>query len=423
MSSRALIPAPATSFTPAARGPIRERQPARENWPAPAAPDRPTAGSAHHFGRVQVHSTTAAGIQEPLQAKENPGEVPEVTPRIHRQIESFRHRGEPLPRSVRSDFESRFGVDFGAVRIHTEPRAAQAAQDLRARAFTTGWNIAFAQGQFAPDTFAGRKLLAHELTHTLQQNASHDRSPSGSARRRSDALTSHVAGPNEVPSAPVQAMAPAPRVQRAEGPVTTNRAETAQGSREPRGEPAGFGDTSHCCCVDDVDIPNVQKLNDSDGFGHAFLTKIALKYERWNQRFADCTLEWWEHSNRVPEAQRAAGIEPGKWHDLYAGFPDAGAFDHWNGRGRGPEDQTRTIRDDPQLVKRRGRNAERTIHFAIRARSAPGCPCEWVDVTQFATQVLQMEDGQGVDEKFSRGMGPGVELPPYLASPEPAGPD
>lgn len=143
--------------------------------------------------------------EEELQAKERSGEAPEVTSQTQSQIESFRTRGEPLSRVVRSYFESRFGVDFGAVRIHTEPLAAQAARDLRARAFTNGWNIAFANGEFAPDTLNGRKLLAHELTHTLQQNPSLDPLPEGSTLiRRNDTCPNNAVEPVDVPRACVQ---------------------------------------------------------------------------------------------------------------------------------------------------------------------------------------------------------------------------
>jgi hypothetical protein len=78
--------------------------------------------------------------------------------------------GRPLAPEVREYFEPRFGYDFSGVRIHTGPTATSAARQLHARAFTTeGFNIAFDSGEFAPDTTRGRRLLAHELTHVVQQ--------------------------------------------------------------------------------------------------------------------------------------------------------------------------------------------------------------------------------------------------------------
>ncbi|MGI8800936.1 MAG: eCIS core domain-containing protein [Solirubrobacteraceae bacterium] len=79
--------------------------------------------------------------------------------------------GRPLPGAVRADMESRLGHDFSDVRVHTDPVAAVAARSIDARAFTAGRDIAFAPGQFAPSTPTGRQMLAHELTHVVQQRS------------------------------------------------------------------------------------------------------------------------------------------------------------------------------------------------------------------------------------------------------------
>ncbi len=77
--------------------------------------------------------------------------------------------GEPLDASTRAFMEPRFGRDFGAVRIHRDSGAAESAKAVNARAYTVGNHVAFASGQFSPGTQEGRRLLAHELTHTIQQ--------------------------------------------------------------------------------------------------------------------------------------------------------------------------------------------------------------------------------------------------------------
>lgn len=76
--------------------------------------------------------------------------------------------GQPLDAATRAFFEPRFGHDFGAVRVHTDPQAAQSAHVLQARAYTVGRDLVFGDGGYPPGT-TGRRLLAHELTHVLQQ--------------------------------------------------------------------------------------------------------------------------------------------------------------------------------------------------------------------------------------------------------------
>jgi len=84
-----------------------------------------------------------------------------------------RHRGggSPLPGSLQQSMGQRFGADFGGVRVHIGPSADALAGSLQARAFTTGSDIFLARGQYRPETVSGQRLLAHELTHTLQQGA------------------------------------------------------------------------------------------------------------------------------------------------------------------------------------------------------------------------------------------------------------
>ncbi len=85
--------------------------------------------------------------------------------------------GQPLSAELRQFMEPRFGADFSAVRLHTDARAAQLNQQLQARAFTVGNQIHFAAGQFSPETGEGRELIAHELTHTIQQGAARQTPP------------------------------------------------------------------------------------------------------------------------------------------------------------------------------------------------------------------------------------------------------
>lgn len=77
--------------------------------------------------------------------------------------------GAPLSTSIRGNMEQRFGHDFSQVRVHSSSSAAKSARDVNARAFTVGHDIVFGAGQYIPGTHEGQKLLAHELTHVVQQ--------------------------------------------------------------------------------------------------------------------------------------------------------------------------------------------------------------------------------------------------------------
>jgi len=104
--------------------------------------------------------------------------------------------GQPLPRHTRTFFESRFGHDFSDVRVHADAAAGRSARDVAARAYTVGRDVVFAPGQFAPETYEGRRLLAHELTHVVQQGAAPKsaRADEGSTATTSEVVHSGNAG-------------------------------------------------------------------------------------------------------------------------------------------------------------------------------------------------------------------------------------
>lgn len=93
----------------------------------------------------------------------------EVTPEVEQAIERKRGHGQPLNPEVRSQMEAAFGADFSAVRVHTDADADKLNRALNARAFTTANDIFFKNETYSAKSPSGRELLAHELTHVLQQ--------------------------------------------------------------------------------------------------------------------------------------------------------------------------------------------------------------------------------------------------------------
>ncbi|HYH57440.1 MAG TPA: DUF4157 domain-containing protein [Anseongella sp.] len=93
-----------------------------------------------------------------------------ISPQVASSLNAGKGGGRPLPHKTRDWMESRFGTDFSSVKVHTDQRAAGLSRDLNAQAFTHGSSIYFNSGKFAPETAPGKRLLAHELTHVVQQN-------------------------------------------------------------------------------------------------------------------------------------------------------------------------------------------------------------------------------------------------------------
>ncbi len=114
--------------------------------------------------------------RKPLQTHQTiqPEEIDEnelISDETESCINRLSGQGSPISDEVRSFMEPRFGADFSNVRIHTDSNAASVAQQINAKAFTVGNDVAFNTGEYVPETENGKQLLAHELTHVLQQQS------------------------------------------------------------------------------------------------------------------------------------------------------------------------------------------------------------------------------------------------------------
>lgn len=152
--------------------------------------------------------------------------TPQVTPSVAANIHALNHGGSPLPKATRAFFEPRFGVDLSGVRVHTGSQAAETAKSINARAFTVGQNIAFGGGQYAPESQDGRKLLAHELTHTIQQGGTVKRKeeseqPPSTIEKEPLLKNTNNLGvdenANEIPEIQTKTLGNVPQIQKSEG--------------------------------------------------------------------------------------------------------------------------------------------------------------------------------------------------------------
>jgi hypothetical protein len=119
--------------------------------------------------QAQAERSGGADGASTVQARALPGQTPTVPSRYETAVNALRGGGSPLPAESRTFFEGRFGHDFSRVRIHTGPDAGRMARTFGARAFTIGRDMVFGTEQYQPATPAGQWLLAHELTHVVQQ--------------------------------------------------------------------------------------------------------------------------------------------------------------------------------------------------------------------------------------------------------------
>lgn len=130
--------------------------------------------SSHDSSKILSDEMQKKDDDEMMQRKES-GAAPSV---VHRQsappiVHDVLHSsGQPLDPSTLGFMESRFGHDFSGVRVHSDERAADSARAVNALAYTVGRDVVFGAGQYAPGSMAGKRLLAHELTHVVQNNIS-----------------------------------------------------------------------------------------------------------------------------------------------------------------------------------------------------------------------------------------------------------
>jgi hypothetical protein len=146
--------------------------------------------------------------------------------------------GSPLPADVRTDMEGRFGADFGEVRVHTDGAAHESAKTVNAQAYTVGSNIVFQRDKYDPGSDAGRHMIAHELTHVVQQRSGPvDGTDAGGGVKISDPSDRFereaVANADRMmsssaPSADVQRVPEGAAVQRQDAPAEEEEEATAQ---------------------------------------------------------------------------------------------------------------------------------------------------------------------------------------------------
>jgi len=167
-----------------------------------------------------------------------------------------------------------------------------------------------------------------------------------------------------------------------------------------------------CCCAEDLIIQDVARVSGRmartrvDTFGHKFSVRFRVKYIKDPVSRTDCSVQWWEKTNRPNKPQIPADTWVDRFHD---NAHNSNMFGDWFGRKKQcPGNDPGYFRDEPRMPMTA---SMRTLFFAIRIKSGEGCPCNSSEITVYATQVLDTNGhGRPTIWVFSRGM-PQSQLP------------
>jgi peptidoglycan hydrolase-like protein with peptidoglycan-binding domain len=140
-------------------------------------------GAPGIVGQCEDCSNKQLNVQRTPANQTEPSTVPPIVQEV------LRSPGQPLGTETRAFMEPRFGHDFSHVQVHTDVRAAESARAVNALAYTVGRDVVFGTGQYAPGTTGGQRLIAHELTHVVQQRNALDRASSGLQLNPHDDIT------------------------------------------------------------------------------------------------------------------------------------------------------------------------------------------------------------------------------------------
>jgi hypothetical protein len=162
---------------------IHEGELSFERYRRPAAPDHESRGPIHDDQPPLQRMASAVGNKNFTRAlqrmRDGDGILPGglVHPDVESAIAMARGGGRALDRSAATSIGDSLGESFSDVRVHTDSHANDLARSVSARAFTVGNDIFFGKGEYNPGTSAGNELLAHELTHTVQQRGAPQTGP------------------------------------------------------------------------------------------------------------------------------------------------------------------------------------------------------------------------------------------------------
>lgn len=266
--------------------------------------------------------------EERVQRKEKPGHMPLARPDVHSQISALRGGGQPLAPSVRAFFEPRFGRDFSGVRVHTGGQAAESARAIQARAFTAGQDVVFGAEEYAPGNREGRKLLAHELAHVVQQQNGLD-----PAQIRRQIPETQLSPSGATPPSPSEQNAPAttPDVG---GDLVEKEEKAFDAAKRRVGQAAATVLFSNPVSPETMDSPEFEIFSIAEVIDRHSGDPTRHGFDAQGPATAYTALMGGAIGGAVLKQDKfffAAKLNKGR-HDLRAGDPSWSEFDWWFGR-------------------------------------------------------------------------------------------
>lgn len=316
-------------------------------------PNIASLGSGSTLRRCSCGQSSSSGECEECKAKgslqrssDAVSASTEAPPIVH---DVLRSPGRPLDHATRSFLEPRFGRDFSGVRVHTGQEAAKSAEAVEAAAYAVGNSIVFNAGRYAPASAAGRRMLAHELTHVAQQG--HAPALAGNAR--------NSARPAGTRKSVMRSPRMLQRVRCEAGVAPGMSCSDAQGS----GHPAGV---------------NLERFSQNEHrLKPAHLTAIGSFITGWARRGAVETVEVHGYASCEGEANHNVQLSCDRAETVKAALAAGGVTTSITTFAHGETDEFGTVLDDNRrVIIKTTVPPARTRHFEVDAVSMLACaPC------------------------------------------------
>jgi len=284
------------------------------------------APETHQVQRLEVTEGESELQTKPIVQRLSDADSMSATPDLETSIQRSKSGGQPLAQTIKEPMEQAFGADFSSVKIHTDAQSDQMNHSIQAKAFTTGQDIFFRQGAYQPGTKGGQELIAHELTHVVQQNGNkiqpkHAQDEENQVQPETSGQISHVASN---------------KIQRAVGleieipvPVDNLAAEDVQDIQDGVKEYQAIKDAESIALQEMTEQQNKMDAQQNNTEDRNVLEKFwdKQKYKNWQKKHEKAAKKWMKSGQQaIQKRGEVAQIIQEKGHAKYGTSAEYGDF-------------------------------------------------------------------------------------------------